>query len=155
MITDAIALIACNPENDSILLVDHLAASTIGPYIAIRGPPLAIHIDGLGATKLVGLNSKRRIILHHLKDIFKRLKFTYDNLARTFGRGPGFGEVIDQLYDLTISPWLVLVLYLVEEVLRVQRVVLWGILRPEHFEMQLLLCCCKGDLTRLRISSIV
>src|SRR2546428_9726381 len=72
-----ITLIACNPEEHPVLLVNQLAASASFPQkgFAMRYP-LAIHIDSLRLSMLIYLRRMCCIVLHQLKYIFIRFEFT-------------------------------------------------------------------------------
>src|SRR6202035_686471 len=89
-----IALVASDPENYVVLLVDHFAASATLPdrqeHLA-SCHPLTIDIDSSGViSELIGVNGIGVAILDYLEYLFDRVKFANHNLPGAFeGGAPG------------------------------------------------------------------
>ena len=79
----SIALIASNPEDNAVLLVNDLTATAVSPDVSefATRQPLTIDIDSPGIAVRIGLNWIGSIILHNLQRLCQWFKFTYDNLA--------------------------------------------------------------------------
>ena len=104
LVLSLIVLVACDPEDDTVLLVNQLAASALYPQKGLTMRyPLAIYIDSLRLSMLIRLYRMCCIILHQLQYIFNWFEFTYHNLPGTFRFNSI--DIVDQFYNRTIGPW--------------------------------------------------
>src|SRR6266516_164240 len=124
-------LVFCLPQN--------LTSSWFIPYhlIILSHKENATNDNGMPILRMSILSDlyvMHRVILYHLKHFFIWFEFTYHKLTGTLWCDSV--EIIDQLYNGTVDPWLICFLIKVN---RVQIVVTRQCLWPVHLEMQLLL----------------
>src|SRR5579885_3674451 len=102
---DAVALVANNPEDNAVALVNQLAALAEDPDVgeSIAPDPLPVDIDGPRLAHAVNIEGISGAALDHLKDIAIGLELAYGNIAGTGGDNAGGGGVVGQLKDWPVS----------------------------------------------------
>src|SRR5450755_2120120 len=150
-IIDTIALIAHDPEDNTVALIDQLAARTKDPGLRDlrRLAPLSIDVDGdLSLTITIDLYLVRGTRLHNLEHPPGRLELANSEAPIPVRLHTGQHIFIAELHNRTLRPELI---WIFEERDAGESIIIRQRLRPVHRERELLLNIQQADLLRLWI----